>query len=168
MSLENNVNTINNYTPDEIQNMTDYKLACEWIRITGYKELYCTHCKKYKPISKYYIESIRKRCKKQGLNNYTDPPKTCDKQQKINSLCNPINNYVYPDLRKNELSIDQINKLQNSREKDLSKVGIKTKPNKYKVTQPTTQPTTTKPTKPTKLIVIKIIVVKDDDLDIIV
>jgi hypothetical protein len=120
------------YTPDEVRMMTDYALASEWIRITGHNELYCCHCKKSKPIANYYIDSIRKRCQKQGLDASTKPPKTCDEQQKVNRLCNPVNNRVYRVLRNYELSNEQVAKAQKIREKSLAKIGVETSPNKYK------------------------------------
>ena len=95
------------YTPEEIANMNDYQLIREFQRITGCATLFCNHCKKPTPLENW-MHSIRKRCmKKNGLSETIQLPKTCDKQQAVNAICNPINNKVYPIFRSSEATSKQ-------------------------------------------------------------
>lgn len=135
----NNNNIKDHYTPEEVRVMKDDELYKNFTRITGYNELYCTHCKKHKG-AKDWIHSIRSRCMKpDGLHSSMKIPKTCDKQQTVNRLCNPTNNPIYSILRKEYCSsyIDTndirstVETLHEIRKDKLSEIGIKTKPVKY-------------------------------------
>ena len=89
----------NSYSPEEIENMTDYELLIHFTRITQQHKLYCSHCHRNKSLE-YWVHSIRKRCmKKDGLCSNMKLPKTCDHQQAVNSISNTINNKIYRTLR---------------------------------------------------------------------
>jgi CRISPR/Cas system-associated endoribonuclease Cas2 len=119
------------YSPEEISNMDDYTLASEFTRITGHSKLYCNHCKKEKSID-YWIHSIRKRCMKNvGLCNSTIIPKTCDKQQATNSICNPINNKVYPIVRNPKYSDKKKKQVIEAKKELFEKIGKDINPYKY-------------------------------------
>jgi|LauGreDrversion4_2_1035121.scaffolds.fasta_scaffold426711_1 hypothetical protein len=118
------------YTSDEIKSMNEYELIEAFRRVTGKQELSCTHCKRYTSLGNW-VHSIRKRCEKKGLNPELSLPKTCDKQQAINSICNPINNKVYHVLRKDNCDLETHQELMNDRNKYLKKIGIVTCPYKY-------------------------------------
>ena len=127
------------YTPEEVSVMKDDELYKNFARITGYNELYCSHCKKHKG-PKDWIHSIRGRCMKpDGLHKSMKIPKTCDRQQVVNRLCNPTNNPIYSILRKDYSSTDidtnnvcsMVVTLNDIRKDKLSELGIKTKPVKY-------------------------------------
>jgi hypothetical protein len=122
-----------NYDTGDIKCMTDYALAAEWIRITGHEELYCSHCKKSKPIVPSWINSIRNRCEKKGLYANIDVPKTCDQQQTVNKLCNPVNNLVYYSIRNKKLTDEETEAVIKLREKHLKKIGVEIKPYKYQL-----------------------------------
>lgn len=119
-----------NYSPSEIKEMDNYELCSEFIRITGCYELSCNHCKKPTSLDNW-INSIRKRCEKKGLSKDIKVPKTCDKQQAVNSICNPINNKVYPVLRSNKTSETKKQKYLEAKQICFAKIGKDTQPHKY-------------------------------------
>lgn len=119
------------YTPEEVDKLNDFILCKEFIRLTGCQTLYCTHCKKHTGLDNW-ITSIRKRClKPAGLSKDTVPPKTCDRQQAVNSICNPINNRVYPVLRSNETSNEKKERYKYAKKVCFELIGKDTQPHKY-------------------------------------
>ena len=118
------------YTADEIKQMNDYTMIAETIRITGEVMLSCKHCKKHTHISNF-LHSIRKRCEKKGLDRNFQLPKTCDRQQAVNSMCNPVNNKFYPVMRSN-CSQQKKQKFIDAREVCFAAVGIQTNPTTYR------------------------------------
>ena len=121
----------NSYTADEMKQMNDYMMIAEVISKTGKVMLRCEHCKKDIHI-KNFLHSIRKRCDKKGLDLDFKLPKTCDRQQAVNYICNPINNTYTSKkkaLEKKKMSIicseQEKQKLKDCREFYLAKVGIK-------------------------------------------
>jgi hypothetical protein len=120
----------NAYTSEEVSQMSDYLLCKEFIRLTGRTTLDCTHCKKPTPLDNW-IHSIRKRCEKKGLDRNTPVPKTCDKQQAVNSICNPINNKVYPVLRSPSVSDKKKQRYLNAKAACFKLIEKNTAPYKY-------------------------------------
>jgi hypothetical protein len=119
------------YTPEEVDKLNDFILCKEFIRLTGCQTLYCTHCKKHTGLDNW-ITSIRKRClKPAGLSKDTVTPKTCDRQQAVNSICNPINNRVYPVLRSNETSNEKKERYKYAKKVCFELIGKDTQPHKY-------------------------------------
>jgi hypothetical protein len=119
------------YTPIEISNMDDYVLTREFIRITGHNKLSCTHCKRPKSLE-FWIHSIRKRCmKSKGLCATMTIPKTCDEQQAVNSISNPVNNIAYPVLRSDNVSQRVKELVKDKRSELFEKIGKVTHSHKY-------------------------------------
>lgn len=121
------------YTPDEVATMNSFILCSEFSRLTlnNKTTMYCNHCKKDTPF-KNWVNSIRSRCmKKQGLSANTQIPKTCDRQQAVNSIANTINNRVYPKLRNEKLDESQKRIWIQWRELMFKKLGMKIMPYKY-------------------------------------
>ena len=120
------------YTPAEIKKMDSYVLCAEFSRLVlkGETTMCCTHCKKPTHLNKW-VNSIRKRCLKSGLDSNTQIPKTCDVQQAVNAIVNPINNRVYPKLRDPKLSVERKELWSQYRKIMLSKLGINVHPQKY-------------------------------------
>jgi len=119
------------YTSDEIAGMDNYHLLSEFIRITGKEKLYCAHCKKETPLE-FWIHSIRKRClKKDGLCYEMAVPKTCDKQQAVNSICNPVNNRLYPVLRSTEYNQEIKQRMLEAKGELFVKIAKEINPYKY-------------------------------------
>jgi hypothetical protein len=108
----------------------DYTMIVEVIRFTGKVMLHCKHCKKDTHISNF-LHSIRKRCEKKGLDQDFQLPKTCDRQQAVNYICNPVNNKFYPVMRSN-CSERKKQRFIDAREVCLAKVGIETNPTVYR------------------------------------
>jgi RNA polymerase-binding transcription factor DksA len=124
------------YTPQEVRQMDDFTLTREFMRITGYDKLNCKHCK-HPTYLENWIVSIRKRClKKDGLSVKTKIPKTCDQQQAVNTMRNPVNNKVYPIMRASTLYWeDYTTKAAAMNRKAIlfNEIGLQIKPYKYKV-----------------------------------
>lgn len=119
------------YTAEEVSTMDDYILCSEFMRITGKKSLSCKHCNGEKPILTNWMVSIRKRCMKDGLSVTMKVPKTCDKQQARNMVCNPVNNPAYSKLRNETVKNDEKKIIIKERQEKLKKVGIQTRPYRY-------------------------------------
>jgi hypothetical protein len=121
------------YTPEEVDKMDNFVLCREFIRLTGHQTLHCCHCGKKETALDNWITSIRKRClKPAGLSKDTVPPKTCDKKQAVNSICNPINNRVYPVLRSNKTSNEKKERYKYAKKVCFELIGKATKkPYKY-------------------------------------
>ena len=120
----------NAYTSEEVSQMTDYVLCKEFIRLTGRSTLDCAHCKKPTSLDNW-MHSIRKRCEKKGLDRNIPVPKTCDKQQAVNSICNPINNKVYPVLRSPSVSEKKKQRYLNAKAACFELIEKDTCPYKY-------------------------------------
>jgi RNA polymerase-binding transcription factor DksA len=124
------------YTPQEVYQMDDFTLTREFMRITGYDKLNCKHCKHPTSLENWIV-SIRKRClKKDGLSVKTKIPKTCDQQQAVNTMRNPVNNKVYPIMRASTLYWeDYTTKAAAMNRKAIlfNEIGLQIKPYKYKV-----------------------------------
>jgi hypothetical protein len=124
------------YNPQEVGQMDDFILTREFMRITGYDRLNCKHCK-HPTTLENWIVSIRKRClKKNGLSVKTKIPKTCDQQQAVNMMRNPVNNKVYPIMRASTLYWeDYTTKAAAMNRKAIlfNEIGLQIKPYKYKV-----------------------------------
>jgi hypothetical protein len=118
------------YTADEMKGCNDYTMIAETIRITGEVMLPCKHCKKHTHISNF-LHSIRKRCEKKGLDRNFQLPKTCDRQQAVNSMCNPVNNKFYPVMRSN-CSERKKQRFIDAREVCFAAVGKQTNPTTYR------------------------------------
>jgi hypothetical protein len=117
------------YTSEEIKNMDDYEIIEAFSRVTGQLKLYCGHCKRDTSLNNW-LHSIRKRCEKNGLSPELSLPKTCDRQQSVNSICNPINNKVYSVLRSSAPKrVKQI--YMDAKEQCFDKIGITVNPHKY-------------------------------------
>lgn len=122
------------YSPNDIDTMDDSTLAREFIRLTGTKTLYCTHCKGESPIEIKWMNSIRKRCMKpHGLFKDMPLPKTCDKQQAKNQICNSINNPVYQKLRNKSTTQQEQEMAIQQRIEGIRQIGIQPNPHKYKL-----------------------------------
>jgi len=116
-----------------IRNNDYYTLLLEFTRITGCSELYCSHCKnRQKKLHLGWIDAIKRKCLKIGINKDIKLPKTCDEQLKTNDISNGINNNYYPVLRKLEEKRQSTKHIQISRCRDLEKIGIETRPYKEK------------------------------------
>jgi hypothetical protein len=124
------------YSPQEVDQMDDFILTREFMRITGYDKLNCKHCKHPTSLENWIV-SIRKRClKKDGLSIKTKIPKTCDQQQSVNMMRNPVNNKVYPIMRASTLYWeDYTTKAAAMNRKAIlfNEIGLEIKPYKYKV-----------------------------------
>ena len=118
------------YTPEEVDNMTDYELLVHFRRITEQNKLYCNHCKRPKSLD-YWVNSIRKRCMKNGLNKKMKSPKTCDHQQAVNSICNTINNPVYSALRDPKFSNRHKQQIMQAKAEFFEKINKDVRPYKY-------------------------------------
>lgn len=117
------------YTSGEIKNMDDYEITEAFSRVTGQQKLYCSHCKRDTSLNNW-LHSIRKRCEKNGLSPELSLPKTCDRQQSVNSICNPINNKVYCVLRSS--ATKRVKQLyMDAKEQCFDKIGITVSPYKY-------------------------------------
>ena len=117
------------YTAEEMKETNDYTMIVEAIRFTGKVMLPCKHCKKDTHISNF-SHGIRKRAEKGGMDQNFQLPKTCDRQQAVNSICNPVNNKFYPVMRSN-CSERKKQRFIDAREVCLAAVGIQTNPTKY-------------------------------------
>jgi hypothetical protein len=117
------------YTAEEMKETNDYTMIVEAIRFTGKVMLPCKHCKKDTHISNF-SHGIRKRAEKGGMDQNFQVPKTCDRQQAVNSMCNPVNNKFYPVMRSN-CSERKKQRFIDAREVCLAAVGIQTNPTKY-------------------------------------
>ena len=131
------INFKKSYSPREvselIRNNDYYTLLLEFTRITGCSELYCSHCKnRQKKLHLGWIDAIKRKCLKIGINKDMKLPKTCDEQLKTNDISNGINNNYYPVLRKLEEKRQPTKHIQISRCCDLEKIGIETRPYKEK------------------------------------
>jgi hypothetical protein len=74
--------------------------------------------------------------KKDGLSVKTKIPKTCDQQQAVNTMRNPVNNKVYPIMRASTLYWeDYTTKAAAMNRKAIlfNEIGLQIKPYKYKV-----------------------------------
>jgi hypothetical protein len=121
----------NSYTPEEVEEMNDCELSINFSRIVGQTQLYCNHCHRQKSLE-YWIHSIRKRClKKDGLCATMTVPKTCDHQQAVNSICNPVNNRVYPTMRNPNASERTKHVIMESKANCFEKMGKEINPYKY-------------------------------------
>jgi hypothetical protein len=119
------------YSNSDLKQMSDSKLIKEFTRLTGESELYCSHCKRYTPLTNW-VNSIRRRCEKRGgLSRNTESPKTCDKQSYVNDCCNQINNKAYPLLRANNITDRQKQLVQGLRSDALHAIGVSTDPYRY-------------------------------------
>ena len=117
------------YTAEEMKETNDYIMIAEAIRFTGKVMLPCKHCKKDTHISNF-SHGIRKRAEKRGMDQNFQLPKTCDRQQAVNSMCNPVNNKFYPVMRSN-CSERKKQRFIDAREVCLAAVGIQTNPTTY-------------------------------------
>jgi hypothetical protein len=140
----------NSYTPEEVEEMNDCELSINFSRIVGQNQLYCNHCHRKKSLE-YWIHSIRKRClKKDGLCATMTVPKTCDHQQSVNSICNPVNNRVYPTMRNPNTSERTKQAIMEAKAMCFEKMGKEINPYKYiPVAEPIAQPITQPITQPT-------------------
>jgi hypothetical protein len=124
------------YSSQEISQMDDFILTREFMRITGYDKLNCKHCKHPTSLENWIV-SIRKRClKKDGLSVKTKIPKTCDQQQAVNIMRNPVNNKVYPIMRASTLNWEDYTikaAAMNRKAILFNEIGLQIKPYKYKV-----------------------------------
>jgi hypothetical protein len=119
------------YTPEEVREMNDCELSINFNRIVGQNQLHCKHCHRQKSLE-YWIHSIRKRCmKKDGLCATMTVPKTCDHQQAVNSICNPVNNRVYPTLRNPNASERTKQLFMEAKSICFEKLGKEMNPHKY-------------------------------------
>jgi hypothetical protein len=118
------------YTAEEMKETNDYIMIAEAIRFTGKVMLPCKHCKKDTHISNF-SHGIRKRAEKGGMDQNFQLPKTCDRQQAVNSMCNPVNNKFYPVMRSN-CSERKKQRFIDAREVCLAAVGIQTNPTTYR------------------------------------
>ena len=120
------------YTTDEISLLSDYELCVEFgrIKLNGKCTMYCKHCNKETPFENW-VHSIRKRCMKQGLSRKTTIPRSCDKQQSVNSIRNQINNRHYRIMRSPNTSDKKKRRSLEERQLALEKLGIKIRPYKY-------------------------------------
>jgi hypothetical protein len=132
----------NSYTPEEVEEMNDCELSINFSRIVGQTQLYCNHCHRQKSLE-YWIHSIRKRClKKDGLCATMTVPKTCDHQQAVNSICNPVNNRVYPTMRNPNTSERTKQLFMEAKAMCFEKMGKEINPYKYiPVSEHIAQPT---------------------------
>jgi hypothetical protein len=122
--------------------MNDCELSINFSRIVGQTQLYCNHCHRQKSLE-YWIHSIRKRClKKDGLCATMTVPKTCDHQQAVNSICNPVNNRVYPTMRNPNTSERTKQLFMEAKAMCFEKMGKEINPYKYiPVSEHIAQPT---------------------------
>ncbi len=121
----------NSYSPEEIENMTDYELLIHFTRITQQHKLYCSHCHRNKSLE-YWVHSIRKRCMKNGgLCSNMKLPKTCDHQQAVNSISNTINNKVYRTLRDPNTSNRYKQQVMQEKAELFEKLNKEVRPYKY-------------------------------------
>jgi hypothetical protein len=119
------------YTPEEVEEMNDCELSINFNRIIGQNQLHCNHCHRQKPLE-YWIHSIRKRCmKKDGLCATMKVPKTCDHQQSVNSICNPVNNKVYPIMRNPNTSERTKQLFMETKARCFDQLGKEINPYKY-------------------------------------
>ena len=120
------------YTTDEISLLSDYELCVEFgrIKLNSKCTMYCKHCNKETPFENW-VHSIRKRCMKQGLSRKTTIPRSCDKQQSVNSIRNQINNRHYRIMRSPNTSDKKKRRSLEERQLALEKLGIKIRPYKY-------------------------------------
>ncbi len=120
------------YNRDDIHMLDSFVLCAEFsrIRLNGATTMYCKHCKKDTPL-RNWVNSIRTRCLKKGLNAETIIPKTCDRMKAINEIANPINNRVYSKLRDPNRSAESKKLYSEYRKIMLQKIGISTRPYKY-------------------------------------
>ena len=119
------------YTPEEVREMNDCELSINFNRIVGQNQLHCKHCHRQKSLE-YWIHSIRKRCmKKDGLCATMTVPKTCDHQQAVNSICNPVNNRVYPTMRNPNASERTKQLFMEAKSICFEKMGKEINPHKY-------------------------------------
>lgn len=128
------------YSPEEVQQMDDYKLCREFIRVTGLTTLSCKHCGRdadnqekgqEKNIYSHFMNAIRRRAEKKGLHRDMKLPKTCDKVLKRNDVCNPINNPAYYVIRHVSSDSSDIVNAINMRQEGLQAIGIATRPYRY-------------------------------------
>ena len=117
------------YTAEEMKETNDYIMIAEVIRFKDKVMLPCKHCKKDTHISNF-IHGIRKRAEKGGMDQNFQLPKTCDRQQAVNSMCNPVNNKFYPVMRSN-CSERKKQRFIDAREVSFAAVGIQTNPTTY-------------------------------------
>lgn len=95
------------YTKEEVATMNPLTVLAEFIRITGKNTLPCKHCaKKEKNVLTDWSDSIYVRALKVGLSVDMKLPKTCDRMQARNRICNPINNPVYYFIRNEKCEME--------------------------------------------------------------
>lgn len=119
------------FTPDEVKRMRDDEIIAHFIRITGKEELSCSCCKKSKKIVPNWVNTIRRRCSKEGISTNIKLPKTCDKTLARNDACNPINNPAYSKLRSTKSTIDQKICALRERQEKIREIGLESCPRKY-------------------------------------
>jgi hypothetical protein len=122
------------YTPLEVNEMNEYRIVGEFMRITGCEELTCTHCKRTTNVKTKWVVSVVKRCQRDGIYKDMKVPKTCDEMQGRNMISNPVNNPIYPKLdrrAKEILEREERNRLIQKRMDGLKKVKIDACPYKY-------------------------------------
>lgn len=130
------------YSPEDVAKMDDCSLALAFCQITGNKSLRCIHCgidKKNdwgKNIGREsslrnWTQGLRKRGLKCGIYCDMPVPKTCDKQQSVNAMSNPINNKIYPHLRNPMVSDESKSKLLEVKKGMFDTMGIGVNPCKY-------------------------------------
>ena len=122
------------YTSLEVNEMNEYRIVGEFMRITGCEELTCTHCKRTTNVKTKWVVSVVKRCQRDGIYKDMKVPKTCDEMQGRNMISNPVNNPIYPKLdrrAKEILEREERNRLIQKRMDGLKKVKIDACPYKY-------------------------------------
>ena len=130
--LENYYIQEESYDKGDIHRLDSFVLCAEFsrIKLNGATTMYCKHCKKDTPL-RNWVNSIRTRCLKNGLNADTNVPKSCDRIKAINEIANPINNRVYSKLRDPNRSNESKKLYAEYRKIMLQKIGISTRPYKY-------------------------------------
>jgi hypothetical protein len=118
------------YTPEQVEKMDDHKLCAEFVRLTGYIQLSCTHCKGERSVDRFWMESIRKRAMKKGLSAEMTLPKTCDAMQTRNELCNPINNPAYSKLRSG-ITEEEREEVIQARQSQLESISMHSRPYRH-------------------------------------
>jgi len=124
------------YTPSQIAEMDDCQLAAAFTRITGCTHLSCAHCKGERPITPYWMSSIRNKCMKpHGLSAAISLPKTCDAQLKTNTKWNSLHNAIYGPtyriLKSPDLSDEDKKMILHQRDEQLKAAGITPRAYKY-------------------------------------
>ena len=128
------------YSPEEVQQMDDYKLCREFIRATGLTTLSCKHCGRdvndrekgrERNIYPHFMNAIRRRAEKVGLSRDMKLPKTCDGMMKRNDVCNPVNNPAYYIIHHVAADSSEIADAIERRQEGLQAIGIATRPRRY-------------------------------------